>query len=45
MEEDIPRRETRRSRSKTPLTMRSSVDRDITNDGEKKKAVKKPSIE
>lgn len=46
MEEEITRRETRRSRSKTPLTLRSSVDRDVVNDGEKKKALKKnPTIE
>lgn len=44
MEEE--RRETRqRSRSKTPLTLRSSVDRDVEIDGEKKKLKKNPTVE
>lgn len=43
--EDEAKRETRRSRSKTPLTLRSSVDRDIEIDGEKKKIKKNPTVE
>lgn len=46
MEEENNKRETRqRSRSKTPLTLRSSVDRDIEVDGEKKKVKKNPTVE
>lgn len=45
MEEENSKRETRRSRSKTPLTLRSSVDRDIEIDGEKKKVKKNPTVE
>lgn len=45
MEEENNKRETRRSRSKTPLTLRSSVDRDIEIDGEKKKVKKNPTVE
>lgn len=44
MEEDH-KRETRRSRSKTPLTFRASVDRDVEIDGEKKKVKKAPAVE
>lgn len=43
--EEENKRETRRSRSKTPLTLRSSVDRDIEIDGEKKKVKKNPTVE
>lgn len=46
MEEENNKRETRgRSRSKTPLTLRSSVDRDVEVDGEKKKTKKNPTVE
>lgn len=45
MSEEESRRETRRSRSKTPLTLRSSVDRDVEVDGEKKKVKKNPTVE
>ncbi|XP_055309742.1 klaroid protein-like [Sitodiplosis mosellana] len=45
MEEENNKRETRRSRSKTPLTLRSSVDRDVEVDGEKKKVKKNPTVE
>lgn len=45
MSEEENRRETRRSRSKTPLTLRSSVDRDVEVDGEKKKVKKNPTVE
>lgn len=45
MSEEENRRETRRSRSKTPLTLRSSVDRDVEIDGEKKKVKKNPTVE
>lgn len=45
MEEENNKRETRRSRSKTPLTLRSSVDRDVVVDGDKtKKPVKKNPV-
>lgn len=45
MEEENNKRETRRSRSKTPLTLRSSVDRDVGTDGDKtKKPVKKNPV-
>lgn len=43
--EEENKRETRRSRSKTPLTFRASVDGDIENDGEKKKLKKAPAVE
>lgn len=43
--EDENKRETRRSRSKTPLTLRSSMDREIDIDGEKKKLKKNPTVE
>lgn len=46
MEEENNKRETRqRSRSKTPLTLRQSVDRDVEVDGEKKKIKKNPTVE
>lgn len=48
MEEENIRRETRqRSRSKTPLTLRSSVDRDVGVENDKKKSPNKknPTIE
>lgn len=46
MAEEENKRETRgRSRSKTPLTLRSSVDREIEADGEKKKVKKNPTVE
>lgn len=45
MSEEENKRETRRSRSKTPLTLRSSVDRDVEIDGEKKKVKKNPTVE
>lgn len=47
MEEENNKRETRRSRSKTPSTLRLSVDRDVGADGDKnKKAIKKnPAVE
>lgn len=46
MEEENNKRETRgRSRSKTPLTLRSSIDRELDIDGEKKKMKKNPTVE
>lgn len=45
MEEENNKRETRRSRSKTPLTLRASVDGDVETDGEKKKVKKNPTVE
>lgn len=45
MEEENKRETRQRSRSKTPLTLRSSVDRDIEVDGEKKKVKKNPTVE
>lgn len=46
--EEEPKRETRqRSRSKTPLTLRSSMDRDVGTDADKKKTPikKNPTVE
>lgn len=45
MEEENKRETRQRSRSKTPLTLRSSVDRDVEVDGEKKKVKKNPTVE
>lgn len=46
MEEEGTRRETRqRSRSKTPLTLRSSVDRDVGDDKKKSPLKKNPTVE
>lgn len=44
MEEETNKRETRRSRSKTPSTLRLSVDRDAASDGEKNKKIKKNPV-
>lgn len=43
MEEEQRKRESRRSRSKTPMTFRASVDGDV-EDGEKKKVKKAPAV-
>lgn len=46
MEDENSKRETRqRSRSKTPLTLRSSMDREVDIEGEKKKLRKNPTVE
>lgn len=47
MEEENKRETRQRSRSKTPLTLRSSVDRDVGIDGDKKKSPtkKNPTVE